>query len=176
MQIDFDDDTNAGTSLAVCIDRLTARLGAAAISRPTPYPSHYPERSQRGRPVFEKLSATQAVLAFYDRPLKILDRPEPIDVIYATPEGLPRSFRWRGGLHTIKRAEGPERIAQNGGERRAPHGRETITGSKTKAVGDTGFTDTVCSTMAAATHRNGICKGCSDDTRTKLKVIPNLGQ
>lgn len=32
-------------------------------------------------------------------------------VIYATPEGLPRRFSWRGDTHVIARAEGPERIA-----------------------------------------------------------------
>jgi protein ImuB len=45
------------------------------------------------------------------RPQKLLDRPEAIDVIYATPEGLPRRFMWRRAVHDIARAEGPERIA-----------------------------------------------------------------
>jgi 5-oxoprolinase (ATP-hydrolysing) len=41
----------------------------------------------------------------------LLDRPEVIDVIYATPEGLPRRFVWRRAVHDITRVEGPERIA-----------------------------------------------------------------
>jgi protein ImuB len=45
------------------------------------------------------------------RPQRLLDRPEPIDVIYATPEGMPRRFVWRRAVHDIARAEGPERIA-----------------------------------------------------------------
>jgi protein ImuB len=45
------------------------------------------------------------------RPQRLLDRPEAIDVIYATPEGLPRRFVWRRAVHDIARAEGPERIA-----------------------------------------------------------------
>jgi protein ImuB len=45
------------------------------------------------------------------RPQRLLDRPEAIDVIYATPEGMPRRFVWRRGVHDIARAEGPERIA-----------------------------------------------------------------
>ncbi|HEX5258200.1 MAG TPA: DUF6504 family protein [Sphingomicrobium sp.] len=45
------------------------------------------------------------------RPQRLLDRPEAIDVIYATPEGMPRRFRWRRAVHDIARAEGPERIA-----------------------------------------------------------------
>ena len=42
---------------------------------------------------------------------ELLDRAEPIAVLYATPDGLPRRFRWRGAVHEIARAEGPERIA-----------------------------------------------------------------
>ncbi|MFL6752812.1 MAG: DUF6504 family protein [Sphingomicrobium sp.] len=45
------------------------------------------------------------------RPSRLLDRPEAIDVIYATPEGMPRRFVWRRAVHDIARVEGPERIA-----------------------------------------------------------------
>jgi protein ImuB len=45
------------------------------------------------------------------RPQRLLDRPEAIDVIYATPEGMPRRFVWRRSVHDIARVEGPERIA-----------------------------------------------------------------
>jgi protein ImuB len=45
------------------------------------------------------------------RPQRLLDRPEAIDVVYATPEGMPRRFVWRRAVHDIARAEGPERIA-----------------------------------------------------------------
>jgi protein ImuB len=45
------------------------------------------------------------------RPQRLLDRPEAIDVIYATPEGMPRKFVWRRAVHDIARSEGPERIA-----------------------------------------------------------------
>jgi protein ImuB len=45
------------------------------------------------------------------RPHRLLDRPEPIGVLYATPEGMPRRFIWRRVAHDIARVEGPERIA-----------------------------------------------------------------
>ena len=45
------------------------------------------------------------------RPQRLLDRPEAIDVIYATPEGMPRRFVWRRTVHDIPRVDGPERIA-----------------------------------------------------------------
>ncbi len=100
-----------GTSLAACIDRLTVRLGAEAVRRPVPRASHLPERAQRWAPPLEPLPGLQEDFAFHARPLKLLDRPEPIAVIYEAPDGLPRLFRWRGGVHEIARAEGPERIA-----------------------------------------------------------------
>jgi len=46
-----------------------------------------------------------------NRPQRLLDRPEAIAVIYATPEGMPRRFVWRRAVHDIARVEGPERIA-----------------------------------------------------------------
>jgi protein ImuB len=45
------------------------------------------------------------------KPHHLLDCPESIDVIYATPEGLPRRFVWRRSVHDVARAEGPERVA-----------------------------------------------------------------
>lgn len=100
-----------GTSLAACMDRLTVRLGAEAVRRPVPRASHVPERAQRWALPLEPLPGLQEDFAFHARPLKLLDRPEPIAVIYEAPDGLPRLFRWRGGVHEIARAEGPERIA-----------------------------------------------------------------
>jgi len=46
-----------------------------------------------------------------DPPQRLLDTPEAIAVIYATPEGLPRRFVWRRKVHDIARAQGPQRIA-----------------------------------------------------------------
>ncbi len=100
-----------GTSLAACIDRLSVRLGAEAVRRPVPHASHLPERAQRWQGALEPEIASQGELAFHARPLKLLDRAEPIAVLYASPDGLPRRFRWRGEVHEIARAEGPERIA-----------------------------------------------------------------
>ena len=100
-----------GTSLAACVDRLTVRLGPKAVTRPVPYASHIPERAQRWQAPLAPEPASQGELAFHHRPLKLLDRPEPITVLYATPDGYPRSFRWRGLVHEVARVEGPERIA-----------------------------------------------------------------
>ena len=100
-----------GTTLATCLDRLTVRLGPEAVRRPVAYASHIPERAQRWQPPLAPQSPAQEELAFHARPLKLLDRPEPIAVLYATPDGYPQQFRWRGALHEVVRVEGPERIA-----------------------------------------------------------------
>jgi len=102
---------NHGTSLSACIDRLTVRLGASAIQRPVPHASHIPERAQRWQAPMEPEPVSQGELAFHLRPLKMLENAERIAVLYATPDGYPRSFRWRGRLHEVVRVEGPERIA-----------------------------------------------------------------
>ncbi len=111
-QSDFEAAAEAhGTSLAACIDRLSVRLGADAVRRPVPRASHLPERAQKWQPPLAPEGAGQGELAFHARPLKLLDRAEPIAVLYASPDGQPRRFRWRGRVHEVARAEGPERIA-----------------------------------------------------------------
>lgn len=100
-----------GTSLAACMDRLTVRLGPDAVRRPVAHASHLPERAQRWQPPLADLPSSQEELRFHHRPLKLLDKPESVSVIYETPDGLPRQFQWRGQLHKVARAEGPERIA-----------------------------------------------------------------
>lgn len=101
-----------GTALAVCLDRLAVRLGDKAVRRPVPHASHMPERAQRWQaPLAPVPTVSREGGAGAARPLKMLVRPEPIAVLYATPDGFPRQFRWRGALHEVARVEGPERIA-----------------------------------------------------------------
>lgn len=99
----------AGTTLAELTDRIAARLGPAALTRPHPFPSHRPERAVAWLP--GTIPPRPLAPATSRRPTMLLDHAEPIDVLYATPAGLPRRFRWRGGVRDIVCAEGPERIA-----------------------------------------------------------------
>lgn len=100
-----------GTSLSACIDRLSVRLGAHAVRRPVPRASHLPERAQAWQPPMEPEPTSQGTLEFHARPLKLLDKPEKIAVLYASPDGYPQRFRWRGNVHEVVCVEGPERIA-----------------------------------------------------------------
>lgn len=101
-----------GTSLAACVDRLSVRLGPDAVRRPVGRASHLPERSQIWQAPLERLpSHTDRLPTGHIRPLKILDKPERISVLYATPDGYPQRFSWRGNVRDIVRVEGPERMA-----------------------------------------------------------------
>jgi protein ImuB len=80
------------------------------LGRPQPEESHLPERASGWiAAVISPSPARGEVLS--RQPQRLLDRPEAIDVIYATPEGMPRKFVWRRAVHDIARSEGPERIA-----------------------------------------------------------------
>jgi protein ImuB len=94
------------------IDRLAVRLGANAVRKPIAIQSHIPERSVKWMSGLSgEITALQDDLPFYERPMRLLDRPEIISVIYATPEGLPRIFQWRRNSHDVAKVEGPERLA-----------------------------------------------------------------
>ena len=95
--------------LARLVDRLTVKLGPQRVRRPIANESHVPERASGWVPALAKTEPIE--LPSVGRPHHLLDRPEAIDVIYATPEGMPRRFVWRRAVHDIARAAGPERIA-----------------------------------------------------------------
>ena len=126
--------------VARLVDRLSVKLGPERVRRPVAHESHVPERASGwgenlsspafagegdrrsrwrgtsppqeplhhpadGSPPHENVGRNGI------RPQRLFDSPEAIGVIYATPEGLPRRFMWRRGVHDVTKAEGPERIA-----------------------------------------------------------------
>jgi protein ImuB len=58
------------------------------------------------------------------RPLLLLPRPEAAEVVALVPEGPPRQFRWRGVVHQVAEAQGPERIAPEWWRRTAERTRD----------------------------------------------------
>jgi protein ImuB len=96
--------------VARLVDRLSVKLGPEKVRRPQPHASHLPERASGWRPALEKTEPV-GTAPTPPRPQRMLDRPEAIAVVYATPEGVPRRFVWRRAVHDIARVEGPERIA-----------------------------------------------------------------
>jgi protein ImuB len=107
---------NAEDDLAQFADRVSARLGRGAILRPRLVASHLPERAVILDPFSvtgqQKRHRLTQVLPVRERPIRLLTRPEPVDVAAAEiPEGPPANFRWRRVFYRVARAEGPERIA-----------------------------------------------------------------
>src|SRR5262245_45722815 len=99
-------------------DRLALRLGAENVVRLVPHDSHLPERVQTARSMGGPATQPAADnswqrLASYEgaRPTRLLQRPEPINVMAPIPDDPPRNFQWRQHTHRIVRAEGPERLA-----------------------------------------------------------------
>lgn len=100
------------TRLAELVDRLSVKLGPDKVRRPAPRASHVPERANGwAAGVHPPPSVGGRGSTGAGKPQRLLDTPEAIAVIYATPEGLPRRFVWRRKVHDIARAQGPQRIA-----------------------------------------------------------------
>jgi len=117
-QHDLDAHVHDNDELAALIDRIAARIGSRRVVVYLPQDTHIPERAVLPVPAQQHL----AVAAQADwqpraeaepplRPLRLFERPEPIQVIAQVPDGPPARFVWRRAAHAVVRAEGPERIA-----------------------------------------------------------------
>jgi protein ImuB len=94
------------------LQRLRVRLGEAAVIRPELVESYLPERAWR--PGENDAPPIAAVTA--PRPLTLFPKPIEISVVCEPSDdrtGSPRQFSWRGNVHRLTHAVGPERI---GGE------------------------------------------------------------
>ncbi|MGQ0588098.1 MAG: DUF6504 family protein [Sphingosinicella sp.] len=94
-------------ALAALVDRRAVRLGARRLYRLTALESDLPERSvARAGPLAETVDWPR-----WPRPIRLLSPPEPVEqVMAALPDGPPRRFRWRGRVHQVAAADGPERV------------------------------------------------------------------
>jgi protein ImuB len=97
--------------LSELVDNLAMRLGEGSIFRCLPDEHYWPERScKMTTSLSEKPEATWP--GNKRRPFQILQPPEVIEVTAPIPDYPPMLFRYQGKLHTIIRADGPERIEQ----------------------------------------------------------------
>ncbi len=109
-QITMDAQAGDRIALSPLIDKLGNRLGFGNVWRFALQESHWPERSvTRTAPLADPSGRVWQSGAA--RPIRLLSRPELIDVTASIPDNPPRQFRWRRVLRKIRRAEGPERIA-----------------------------------------------------------------
>jgi protein ImuB len=98
--------------VAPLVDRLANRLGEDRVWRAGAYPSHIPERT-----VVRQAPLAAPAAETWDprrpRPVRLFARPEPIEAVIAMlPDDPPNAFRWRGQTRRVRRAEGPERLAE----------------------------------------------------------------
>ncbi len=95
--------------VASLIDTLANRVGEQHLYRFAPVASDVPERSvQKIAPAAPDISETWRDP--WPRPVRLLQRPEPIETLALLPDHPPVSFTWRGIRRRVKRADGPERV------------------------------------------------------------------
>lgn len=105
-------DGDQRLAFAALLDRLGARLGETAAFHLEARASWLPEHSQVRRPAGEGPPGPAEAPPLPDRPLLLLDPPEPVTVPLASlPDGPPASFVWRRVTHRVSRAQGPERLS-----------------------------------------------------------------
>jgi len=109
-QDQLDGARDAARDVSGLLDRLAARLGPDKVTWSTWVQSHLPERVEGRVPALHGM-AEDAPPIPRARPLRLIEPPEEIAVLYAVPEGPPARFRWRRVAYLTTRHEGPERIA-----------------------------------------------------------------
>ena len=122
-------DQETAPDLAPLVDTLATRIGLDRLWRMQPIESDVPERSVTRAPVLDPPQprdvrrkrddirqldrgiATHPWHSLWPKPARLLSRPERIDHVMAElPDHAPRRFTWRGRVHRIVHADGPERI------------------------------------------------------------------
>ncbi|MDE1148008.1 MAG: DNA polymerase Y family protein [Azospirillaceae bacterium] len=109
----------ADPPIAELVDRLGARLGQGRVLRLLPRQSWIPEQAVRAVPaevqdntprVAPPLPGPDSWPADRPRPIRLLPRPEAVEVVAPIPDDPPVLFRWRDQTYRVGRAEGPERL------------------------------------------------------------------
>ena len=103
------------------LDRISAKVGAGTIHRYLPDEHYWPERSIKAASTLQEPPLT-AWRSDRPRPVRLLARPEAVEVTAPIPDYPPLMFRYKGKAHYIRKADGPERIEREwwleGGEHR----------------------------------------------------------
>lgn len=100
-------------ALATLADRINARLGEGMVTFTVLEARHPVDAAETTRP-FSGQDLSGACLPRRMpglRPVRLLERPERVEVIAEVPDGPPQRFIWRRKTRRVIRADGPERIA-----------------------------------------------------------------
>ncbi|WP_459665604.1 Y-family DNA polymerase [Novosphingobium sp. 11B] len=109
-------------NVSALVDQLSVRLGEDSVRRLIPRDRHLPEKAQALVPALRLRGAPWPEPEdMPPRPLLLLDPPQPVEVIAGVPDSPPQRFRWKGRLHDVTLAEGPERIGAEWWLKRGGH-------------------------------------------------------
>ncbi|MDF0544104.1 DNA polymerase Y family protein [Sphingobium sp. H39-3-25] len=108
-QADLAGDERRGPDLAALIDALANRFGRDRLYGTTPRSSAMPERTI-ARTTALREGADRRWNAALPRPGRMIEPPEPIQVIAMMPDHPPAQFVWRGKRRKVIQADGPERL------------------------------------------------------------------
>jgi protein ImuB len=106
--------------LAELLDRISGKVGADKIHRYLPDEHYWPERSIKLAAGLNEKSMTTWPVG-KPRPICLLPKPQPVEVTAPVPDYPPMLFRYKGKLHKIKKADGPERIEREWWIEEGPH-------------------------------------------------------
>ena len=97
--------------LSELLDRIEGKMGSNHIHRYVPAEHYWPERSFKLAVSLNEKTSTPWKMD-RPRPLQMLFKPQAIEVTAPIPDYPPMLFRYKGTLHKIIKADGPERIEQ----------------------------------------------------------------
>ncbi len=103
--------TRDQAAVSELLDNIAGKVGMQTIHRYLPQEHHWPESSVKEVSSLEKQPETEW-LTDRPRPIHLLSKPQPIEVMVMLPDYPPMHFRHKGELIRIVRADGPERIEQ----------------------------------------------------------------
>lgn len=90
------------------VDRIAAHVGAKGVYRAAPVESDLPERAVKK--VSALSEATGKSWPIGPRPSRIINPPEPIQVVALLPDHPPAFVIWQGKRERVRSADGPERV------------------------------------------------------------------
>jgi protein ImuB len=95
--------------VAELLDRLSGKVGADTINRYLPQAHYWPERSIK---LANSIAEKPDLLWKTDRPrpTQLLSKPERVEVTAPIPDYPPMLFIYKGKVHQVIKADGPERI------------------------------------------------------------------
>ncbi|WP_249278107.1 Y-family DNA polymerase [Thalassospira xiamenensis] len=106
------EETTDQIALAQLIDRISHHLGPRdMLFHPGHHASHLPERASVRQAVNARTyPARRTDMTLPKRPVRLIDPPEPVEILARDTNGTPSRLRWRKMAVDIIHAEGPERI------------------------------------------------------------------